>query len=130
MDMLFLLRASSDNQFEHLKTFVRTFIKSTNIGAALRLAVQTAVSSTSGGRMGVPKAVVVVETDSNTCLLYTGVPVFPIGLGNQVDQTELSMLAGRHTQDNIIWLSRIEYLLAVAALDQSFTDKLCRCETV
>ncbi|KAI2653383.1 von Willebrand factor [Labeo rohita] len=111
MDVLFLLRASSDNQFEDLKTFVRTFIKSTNIGrndtqvavivygaksavavtwrdeqtkdnlfklletlhsksdntprlgAALRLAVQTAVSSTSGGRMGIPKAVVMVVTD-------------------------------------------------------------------
>ncbi len=66
---------------------------------------------------------------SNTCLLYTGVSVFPIGLGNQYDQTELSTLAGRHAQDNIIRLSSTEYLLAMAALDQSFTDKLCRGET-
>jgi len=35
MDVLFLLRASSDNQFEDLKTFVRTIIKSTNIGKSL-----------------------------------------------------------------------------------------------
>lgn len=63
------------------------------------------------------------------CLLHTGVSVFPIGLGNQYDQTELSTLAGRHAQDNIIRLSSTEYLLAMAALDQSFTDKLCRGET-
>ncbi len=36
---------------------------SVSAGAALRLAVQTAVSSTSGGRMGIPKAVVMVVTD-------------------------------------------------------------------
>uniref|UniRef100_A0A672PHD4 von Willebrand factor n=1 Tax=Sinocyclocheilus grahami TaxID=75366 RepID=A0A672PHD4_SINGR len=94
MDVLFLLRASSDNQFEDFKTFVRTFIKGTNIGTS--------------------------------CLLHTGVSVFPIGVGNQYDQTELSTLAGRHAQDNIIRLSSTEYLLAMAALDQSFTDKLCR----
>lgn len=63
------------------------------------------------------------------CLLHTGVSVFPIGLGNQYDQTELSTLAGPHAQDNIIRLSSTEYLLAMAALDQSFTDKLCRGET-
>lgn len=55
--------------------------------------------------------------------------VFPIGLGNQYDQTELSMLAGQHAQDNIIRLSSTEYLLAMALLDQSFTDKICRGET-
>uniref|UniRef100_A0A8C2F5D3 von Willebrand factor n=1 Tax=Cyprinus carpio TaxID=7962 RepID=A0A8C2F5D3_CYPCA len=182
MDVLFLLRASSDNQFEDFKTFVRTFIKGTNIGrndtqvavivygaksavavtwrdeqtednllmlletlhsktdntprlgAALRLAVQTAISSTSGGRMGIPKAVVMVVTDRSIDsvqeaaneALTAGVSVFPIGLGNQYDQTELSTLAGRHAQDNIIRLSSTEYLLAMAALDQSFTDKLCR----
>ncbi|XP_016403144.1 von Willebrand factor [Sinocyclocheilus rhinocerous] len=182
MDVLFLLRASSDNQFEDFKTFVRTFIKGTNIGrndtqvavivygakstvavtwrdeqtednllklletlhsktdntprlgAALRLAVQTAISSTSGGRMGIPKAVVMVVTDRSIDsvqeaaneALTAGVSVFPIGLGNQYDQTELSTLAGWHAQDNIIRLSSTEYLLAMAALDQSFTDKLCR----
>ncbi|XP_056092012.1 von Willebrand factor [Rhinichthys klamathensis goyatoka] len=182
MDVLFLLRASSDNQFEDLKIFVRTIIKSTNIGrnhtqvavivyggksavavtwrdeqtednllklletlhsktdnttrlgAALRLAVQTAISSTSGGRMGIPKAVVMVVTDRSIDsvqeaaneALTAGVSVFPIGLGNQYDQTELSTLAGPHAQDNIIRLSSTEYLLAMAALDQSFTDKLCR----
>lgn len=31
MDLLFLLRASSDNQFEDLKTFVKTFVKNTQI---------------------------------------------------------------------------------------------------
>lgn len=63
------------------------------------------------------------------CLLHTGVSVFPIGLGNQYDQTELSTLAGQHAQDNIIRLSSTEYLLAMALLDQSFTDKICRGET-
>uniref|UniRef100_A0A9J8CX21 von Willebrand factor n=1 Tax=Cyprinus carpio carpio TaxID=630221 RepID=A0A9J8CX21_CYPCA len=142
MDVLFLLRASSDNQFEDFKTFLKYTPGCINVcvpysvsaGAALRLAVQTAISSTSGGRMGIPKAVVMVVTDRSIDsvqeaaneALTAGVSVFPIGLGNQYDQTELSTLAGRHAQDNIIRLSSTEYLLAMAALDQSFTDKLCR----
>lgn len=52
--------------------------------------------------------------------------MFPIGLGQQYDQTEVSVLAGSHAQNNIIRLSSTEYLLAMVALDQSFTDKLCR----
>ncbi|XP_056621756.1 von Willebrand factor [Triplophysa dalaica] len=182
MDLLFLLRASSDNQFEDLKTFVKTFVKNTHIshndtqvavmvygakpavaiswkdeqnkdnllklldnlhrkadntsrlGAALRLAVQTAVSSSSGGRMGIPKTVVMIVSDRSIDsvneaaneALTAGVSVFPIGLGQQYDQTELSVLAGTHAENNIVRLSSTEYLLAMVALDQSFTDKLCR----
>ncbi|KAA0715188.1 von Willebrand factor [Triplophysa tibetana] len=182
MDLLFLLRASSDNQFEDLKTFVKTFVKNTHIsqndtqvavmvygakpavviswkdeqnkdnllklldnlhrkadntsrlGAALRLAVRTAVSSSSGGRMGIPKTVVMMVSDRSIDsvneaaneALTAGVSVFPIGLGQQYDQTELSVLAGTHAQNNIIRLSSTKYLLAMVALDQSFTDKLCR----
>lgn len=35
----------------------------TYVGAALRLAIQSSVSSTSGGRMGVAKVVVMLVTD-------------------------------------------------------------------
>lgn len=35
-------------------------------GAALRFAVQTAISSVSGGRVGVSKAVVMLVTDTST----------------------------------------------------------------
>lgn len=55
--------------------------------------------------------------------------MFPIGLGRDYDQTELSALAGSHAQNNVIRLSSTEYLLAMVALDQSFIDKLCRGKT-
>ncbi|XP_062861316.1 von Willebrand factor [Trichomycterus rosablanca] len=182
MDVLFLLRGTSGDQFEDLKTFVRSFIKSTDIGhnktqvavavygenpvesiswrdvqspanllqmlnrleskpdiapklgAALRSAVQSSISSTSGGRMGVAKVVVMLVIDRSTDsvqepaneALTAGVSVFPIGVGNQYDQTELSMLTGPYSQQNIIKLRSTDDLLAMVTLDRSFPDKLCR----
>uniref|UniRef100_A0A8B9JTJ7 von Willebrand factor n=1 Tax=Astyanax mexicanus TaxID=7994 RepID=A0A8B9JTJ7_ASTMX len=157
MDVLFLLRNTAA-EFKDMKTFVRSFIRSTNlgksiicnkninsllvflfvcvfdVGAALRFAVQTSISSTSGGRMGVPKVVVMLVIDRSTDsvqepaneALTAGVSVFPIGVGQQYDQNELSMLAGPHTPDNIIQLRSTDDLLAMVTLDRSFTDKLCR----
>ncbi|MCJ8733665.1 hypothetical protein PDJAM_G00226260 [Pangasius djambal] len=182
MDVLFLLRATSGDQFEDLKTFVKSFIRNNHIsrngtqvavalygekpvepvswrdaqstenllqlvdklhskadnsaklGAALRLAVQSSISSTSGGRMGVAKVVVMLVSDRSMDsvqepaneALTAGVSVFPIGLGRQYDRNELIMLAGPHTQENIIELRSTNDLLAMVTLDQSFTDKLCR----
>ncbi|TRY64777.1 hypothetical protein DNTS_014301, partial [Danionella cerebrum] len=106
----------------------------TRLGAALRLAVETAVSTSSGGRMGIPKAVVILVTDRSIDsvqeaaneALTAGVSVFPVGLGEDYDQTELTTLAGPQSQDNIIRLRSTEYLLAMATLDQGFPEKLCR----
>ncbi|XP_053356531.1 von Willebrand factor [Clarias gariepinus] len=182
MDVLFLLRAASSDQFEDLKTFVKSFIRNSHIGrnetqvavmlygekpseavswrqtqssehliqlveklhsnldhsaklgTALRLAVQSSISSTSGGRMGVAKIVVMLVTDRSMDsvqepaneALTAGVTVFPIGVGRQYDRNELIMLAGSHTQENIIELRSTNELLAMVTLDQSFTDKLCR----
>ncbi|KAK1784997.1 hypothetical protein P4O66_018435, partial [Electrophorus voltai] len=184
MDVIFLLRTAFINQFEDLKTFVRSFIKSANIGkchnetqvavvvygakpvevvsfrdkqnvenllqiinkldsktdnearlgAALRSAVQTSISSTSGGRMGVAKLVVMLVIDRSIDsvrepaneAITAGVSVFPIGVGELYDQTELSMLAGPHAQDNVIHLSSTNDLLSMLTQDHSFIDKLCR----
>uniref|UniRef100_A0A3B4EJ56 von Willebrand factor n=1 Tax=Pygocentrus nattereri TaxID=42514 RepID=A0A3B4EJ56_PYGNA len=181
MDVLFLLRDTGD-QFEDMKTFVRSFIKNADIGhngtqvavvvygekpveavswrdeqsaknllqqldrlhsktdnaprlgAALQFAVQTSISSTSGGRMGVAKVVVMLVIDRSTDsvqepaneALTAGVSVFPIGVGEHYDRTELGMLTGPHGQDNVIQLRSTDDLLAMVTLDRSFTDKLCR----
>ncbi|XP_066540767.1 von Willebrand factor [Hoplias malabaricus] len=181
MDVLFLLRSTS-NEFEDLKTFVRSFIKNNDIGnnatqvavvvygekpveaiawrdeqraekllqqldrlrsktdspprlgAALRFAVQTAISSTSGGRTGVAKVVVMLVIDRSTDsvqepsneALTAGISIFPIGVGERYDDTELSMIAGPHMQGNIIQLRNTDDLLALVTLDRSFPDKLCR----
>lgn len=56
--------------------------------------------------------------------------MFPIGVGEQYDQTELSMLTGPYSQQNIIKLRSTDDLLAMVTLDHSFPDKLCRGKTL
>ncbi|XP_028823299.1 von Willebrand factor, partial [Denticeps clupeoides] len=103
-------------------------------GAALRLAVQTSMSSASGGRVGVAKVVVMVVTERSADsvqeaaadALTAGVSVFPVGIGKNFDQAELSVLAGAHTPSNSIRLSSTDDLIAMATLGHTFIDKLCR----
>ncbi|XP_030646283.1 von Willebrand factor [Chanos chanos] len=182
MDVLFLLRAASDDEFEDVKAFVRAFIQTTGIGtnmtqvavmmygerpvqafswkeqqtpdnlvqklvtthntgdntakmgAALHLAVQTAISSTSGGRVGVAKVVVMLVIDRSADsveeaaneAVAAGVSVFPVGVGGRYNQAELSMLAGPHMSHNIIQLSSTADLITMVTHEHSLADKLCR----
>uniref|UniRef100_A0A8C9SUE5 von Willebrand factor n=1 Tax=Scleropages formosus TaxID=113540 RepID=A0A8C9SUE5_SCLFO len=185
MDIIFLLKEGFDegsSQFEDMRTFVKTFINSANIGpkdtqvsviqygdkntadvswraeqtrgnllhlvdamekrratpaslgAALRFAVQRAISSASGGRPGVVKIVVMLVTEKSTDsvleatneALTAGVSVFPIGIGSRYDLTQLAALAGHGMRDNIMRFSSAEDLQVMAALGHTFIDKLCR----
>ncbi|KAG7271057.1 hypothetical protein CRUP_037956 [Coryphaenoides rupestris] len=102
---------------------------------ALGSALQFAISQASGGRAGVPKAVVMLVTDRSTDdvqkaaneALVTGVSVFPIGVGGDYDRTELSVLAGSHgNQDNTQHVKSIDQLLMLLALDHEFAERICR----
>lgn len=104
------------------------------LGSALRSAIRTAVSSANGGRVGVPKVVVMVVTDrsvdsvleASSEALTAGVAVFPVGVGSEFDHNELTTLAGSHTPTNAIQLSSTDDLIAMATLGHTFYDKLCR----
>ncbi|KAG7456027.1 hypothetical protein MATL_G00247310 [Megalops atlanticus] len=184
MDIVFLLKESVEgpNQFEDMKTFVKEFINSADIGSkgtqvsviqygsritddvswrdeqtkdnlihlvdsiqkrsstptalgsALRYAVQSTISSASGGRPGVAKIVVMLVTDKSKDsveeaaneALTAGVSVFPIGVGSHYDRTELGALAGHGMQNNVIHLNSVEDLQVMVALGHTFIDKLCR----
>ncbi|CAB1323555.1 unnamed protein product, partial [Coregonus sp. 'balchen'] len=194
MDVLFLLsggnragpetdgQSEGDTEFEDMKTFVKAFVNSADIGrnetqvcvvtygetsrvgvawreeqdrthlltlvdqltspththtalgAALRFAVQTSISPSSGGRVGVAKVVVMLVIDRSTDQLQeatnealtAGVSVFPIGIGPGYNRAELSLLGSHGDQDNTLHLNSMEELLMLLTLDQSYTDKLCR----
>ncbi|XP_064878243.1 LOW QUALITY PROTEIN: von Willebrand factor [Oncorhynchus nerka] len=194
MDVLFLLRGGNragpetdgqpegGTEFEDMKTFVKAFINSADIGrnetqvgvvtygetssvgvawreeqdrthlltlvdqltspththtalgAALRFAVQTSISPSSGGRVGVAKVVVMLVIDRSTDQLQeatnealtAGVSVFPIGIGPGYDRAELSLLGSHGDQDNTLHLNSMEELMMLLTLDKSYTDKLCR----
>ncbi|KAM9854763.1 von Willebrand factor [Aulostomus maculatus] len=120
----------------HLLKLVDTIPKRTTaapaLGSALRFAVQTAISSISGGRVGVPKAVVMLVTDKSADnvqeaaneALAAGVSVFPIGVGQDYDKNELSILD--HKQDNALHLSSMDQLPILLKLDHSYTERICR----
>ncbi|XP_071393775.1 von Willebrand factor [Centroberyx affinis] len=104
------------------------------LGSALRFAVQTAISSASGGRAGVAKAVVMLVTHRSTDdvqeaaneALAAGVSVFPIGVGSSYDRTELSVLGGHGNQDNTLHLNSMDQLLMLLTLDHGYTERICR----
>ncbi|CAL8262169.1 unnamed protein product [Merluccius merluccius] len=113
------------------------------LGSALQFAVQTAISQASGGRAGVPKAVVMLVTDRSTDnvqkaandALVAGVSVFPIGVGSDYDRTELSVLSGYQDnglagnygyQDNTLHLNSMDQLRMLLTLDHSYSEKICR----
>ncbi|KAF7670343.1 hypothetical protein LDENG_00018730 [Lucifuga dentata] len=104
------------------------------LGSALRFAVQTAISPTSGGRVGVIKTVVMLVTDKSADdvkeaadeALAAGVSVFPIGVGPSYDRTELSVLGRHGKQDNTLHLNSMDQLLMLLTLDHGYTEKICR----
>ncbi|XP_029010472.1 LOW QUALITY PROTEIN: von Willebrand factor [Betta splendens] len=104
------------------------------LGSALLFAVQTSISSLSGGRVGVPKAVVMLVTDKSTDdvseavneALAAGVSVFPIGVGSGYDRSELGLLGHRGNQDNSLHLNSMDQLLMLLTLDHGYTEKICR----
>uniref|UniRef100_A0A673AGQ1 von Willebrand factor n=1 Tax=Sphaeramia orbicularis TaxID=375764 RepID=A0A673AGQ1_9TELE len=101
-------------------------------GAALRFAVQTAISLVSGGRVGVPKIVVMLITEKSTDdvkeaaneALAAGVSVFPIGVGPGYDRSELNVLGHHGNQDNTLYLNSIDQLLMLLTLDRGYTERI------
>ncbi|KAM6960602.1 von Willebrand factor [Aplochiton taeniatus] len=104
------------------------------LGAALRFAVQTAISPASGGRAGVAKVVVMLVIDRSTDevqeaaneALTAGVSVFPIGVGPSYDRAELSALGAHGNQDHTLHLNSMEELLMLLILGHGYTERLCR----
>ncbi|KAM9352375.1 von Willebrand factor [Symphorus nematophorus] len=104
------------------------------LGSALRFAVKTAISPASGGRAGVPKAVVMLVTDKSADdvkeaaneALAAGVSVFPIGVGPGYDRSELSVLGQHGNQDNTLHLNSMDQLLMLLTLDHGYTERICR----
>uniref|UniRef100_A0A4W6D791 von Willebrand factor n=1 Tax=Lates calcarifer TaxID=8187 RepID=A0A4W6D791_LATCA len=104
------------------------------LGSALRFAVQSSISPVSGGRVGVPKAVVMLVTDKSADdvkeavdeALAAGVSVFPIGVGPSYDRTELSVLGRHGNQDNTLHLNSMDQLLLLLTLDHGYTERICR----
>lgn len=104
------------------------------LGSVLRFAVQTSISSVSGGRVGVAKVVVMLITDKSTDdiseaaneALAAGVSVFPIGIGTSYDSHELSVLGQHGNQDNTLHLNSMDQLLMLLTLDNSYTERICR----
>uniref|UniRef100_A0A8C8MEA0 von Willebrand factor n=1 Tax=Oncorhynchus tshawytscha TaxID=74940 RepID=A0A8C8MEA0_ONCTS len=91
-------------EFEDMKTFVKAFINSADIG-------------TPAGQS---------EHMMDIITLPTGVSVFPIGIGPGYDRAELSLLGSHGDQDNTLHLNSMEELMMLLTLDKSYTDKLCR----
>nr|XP_023655901.1 von Willebrand factor [Paramormyrops kingsleyae] len=127
-------KQSQDNLLHLVDTMKKRKATPAALGAALRFAVQTAISSSTGGRPGVVKIVVMLVTDRSTDsvmeaaneAMTAGVSVFPIGVGSRYDRTQLDGLSGYGMQDNAMHLSSMEDLQVMAALGHTFIDKLCR----
>ncbi|XP_064199356.1 von Willebrand factor isoform X1 [Anguilla rostrata] len=125
---------SKENLLSLVDSIKKRGTTASTLGSALRFAVQTTISSVSGGRLGVAKIIVMLVTDRSTDSVVeavneastAGVSVFPIGIGSHYDVTELNALAGRGMQSNVIHMNIIEDLLAMVTLGHAFTDKLCR----
>ncbi|XP_028306519.1 von Willebrand factor isoform X2 [Gouania willdenowi] len=104
------------------------------LGSALQFAVRMCISSVSGGRIGVAKAVVMLVTDKSTDditaaaneALAAGVSVFPIGIGPDYDRDELSVLGRHGNQDNTLHLTSMEQLVMLLMLDRGYIEKICR----
>ncbi|KAG7521790.1 von Willebrand factor [Solea senegalensis] len=104
------------------------------LGSALRFAVQLSISSVSGGRLGVAKAVVMLVTDKSADdvteavneALAAGVSVFPIGVGPHYDRNELGVLGRHGNQDNTLHLNSMDQLRMLLTLDHGFTERICR----
>uniref|UniRef100_M3ZNL1 von Willebrand factor n=1 Tax=Xiphophorus maculatus TaxID=8083 RepID=M3ZNL1_XIPMA len=128
LDVMFLLKAGE--QFEDMKTFVKTFISNSDI---VKFAVQASISSVSGGRVGVPKVVVMVMTEKSTDDIkeaaneaFAAVSVFPIGVGPNYDSNDLSVLGHHGNQDNTLHLNNMDQLRIFLTLDKSYTERICR----
>ncbi|KAL2092953.1 hypothetical protein ACEWY4_010265 [Coilia grayii] len=127
-------KQSSENLLSRLKSIQATPSDTARLGSALQSAIRRAISSASGGRVGVPKVVVMVMTDrsldsvqeATNEALTAGVAVFPVGVGVEFDHNELSTLAGAQTPTNAIQLSSMDDLIALGTLGHTFYDKLCR----
>ncbi|XP_023259719.1 von Willebrand factor isoform X2 [Seriola lalandi dorsalis] len=122
----------------HLLNLVESIPRRTTtapaLGSALQFAVRTSISPVSGGRVGVPKAVVMLVTDRSADdvkeavneALAAGVSVFPIGVGQGYDKSELSVLGRHGNQDNTLHLNSMDQLLMLLTLDHGYTERICR----
>ncbi|KAF3688863.1 von Willebrand factor [Channa argus] len=122
----------------HLLNLVESIPRRTTakpaLGSALRFAVQMSISPVSGGRVGVPKAVVMLVTDKSTDnvkeavdeALAAGVSVFPIAVGSRYDRSEVDLLGHQGNQDNTLHLNSMDQLLMLLTLDHGYTERICR----
>ncbi|XP_007935278.1 von Willebrand factor [Orycteropus afer afer] len=103
------------------------------MGDALGFAVRYITSEVHGARPGASKAVVIlamgISMDSVNPAAEAArsnrVTVFPIGIGDRYDLSQLRMMAGPQASSNVMKLQRIEDLPTMVTLDNSFLHKLC-----
>ncbi|XP_028610247.1 von Willebrand factor [Grammomys surdaster] len=103
------------------------------IGNALAFAVRYVTSEIHGARPGASKAVVIVVMDTSLDSVALAadaarsnrVAVFPIGIGDRYDDTQLRILAGPGASSNVIKLQQVEDFPTMVTLDNSFFHKLC-----
>lgn len=103
------------------------------VGDALGFAVRYLTSEIHGARPGASKTVVILVTDVSTDLVDAAaaaaranrVTVYPIGIGDRYDTTQLRTLAGPESVSNVIEVQRIEDLSTVATPGSSFFRRLC-----
>ncbi|XP_053283367.1 von Willebrand factor isoform X1 [Pleuronectes platessa] len=104
------------------------------LGSALQFAVRMSISPSTGGRVGVPKTVVMLVTDKSSDdvkeaaneALVAGVSVFPVGVGSSYDSSELGILGRHGNQDNTLQLRSMDQLLMLLTLDHGYTERICR----
>ncbi|XP_045151939.1 von Willebrand factor [Echinops telfairi] len=103
------------------------------VGDALGFAVRYITSEVHGARPAASKAVVILVTDVSmdsvdaaaTAARASRVTVFPIGIGDRYDASQLRTLAGPGASSNVVKLQRIEDLPTMVTLSNSFYHKLC-----
>uniref|UniRef100_A0A3P8XEF0 von Willebrand factor n=1 Tax=Esox lucius TaxID=8010 RepID=A0A3P8XEF0_ESOLU len=146
MDILFLLggkasvgpdtdrQTEGETAFEDMKTFVKAFINSADIGMTTRHLqhsshhpITTQLSPPNHNGLGLRFLHNCNVSDDITLLL--GVSVFPIGIGHGYNRAELHMLGSHGNQDNTLHLNSLEELMMLLTLDKSYVDRLCRGTT-
>ncbi|XP_072418254.1 von Willebrand factor [Chiloscyllium punctatum] len=102
------------------------------LGSALSFSVQNMVMEAKGGRVGIPKIVVMIVTDTSKDdvgraaqeAVITGVTVIPIGIGQKLDDEQLLTLAG-HNPNNVFHVAKTENLPIMMTISDNFMEKVC-----
>ncbi|XP_059510645.1 von Willebrand factor isoform X1 [Stegostoma tigrinum] len=102
------------------------------LGSALSFTIQNMVMEAKGARVGMPKIVVVIVTDTSKDdvgraaqeAVITGVTVIPIGIGQKLDERELLTVAG-HNPNHVLHLGKMDALPIMMTLSDEFIEKVC-----